>query len=433
LMARWCRIHQAKLDWKKYLAPCARHTKWGIKNAGWKNKKLKTCAANSFISKWDIRPAGEFSKFFIQSKTSSNHTKNIGGDSWRIHIKGTSSVSATVFDHNNGVYEVIFLLMEAGLYQIEINLDYTLCDGFKDPPVDWYKKGRCIQGKKQPDGILQGDCPFLKKPLGNGKCISMKIPEPRYHKELLIIAVPFLAMQIICDCPSLIYDGLGRWINGTWKPFSQVSSRRRLTALERDPHNHEGVLWIYGDSISQRFAGFLKNGPYSEICEKIFNKCKTTYTWVYNLENEWLALKKIDGKHYNHTKVMREISKVLEEKRLDKHSVIMLNWGIHFVYAVNFTNYKKLIDDFLKTVELKRSKGQFKSKIIWRTTTAIFKERNSRLHKDSERFLTFPRIVLYNAYAMSAMCRAGVDVIDVYPMTDSFPPGTISKNDALHY
>jgi hypothetical protein len=34
---------------------------------------------------------------------------------------------------------------------------------------------------------------------------------------------------------------------------------------------------------------------------------------------------------------------------------------------------------------------------------------------------------------MSAMCRAGVDVIDVYPMTDSFPPGTISKNDALHY
>ena len=137
----WCRIHQAKLDWKKYLAPCARHTKWGIKNAGWKNKKLKTCAANSFISKWDIRPAGEFSKFFIQSKTSSNHTKNIGVDSWRIHIKGTSSVSATVFDHNNGVYEVIFLLMEAGLYQIEINLDYTLCDGFNDPPVDWYKKG----------------------------------------------------------------------------------------------------------------------------------------------------------------------------------------------------------------------------------------------------------------------------------------------------
>ena len=137
----WCRIHQAKLDWKKYLAPCAKHTKWGVSLAGWKNKKSRTFAANSFISKWDIRPAGEFSRFFIRSRTSSNYTKNVGGDSWRIHIKGASSVSATVFDHNNGIYEVLFLLMEAGLYQIEISLDYTLCDGFKDPPVDWYRKG----------------------------------------------------------------------------------------------------------------------------------------------------------------------------------------------------------------------------------------------------------------------------------------------------
>ena len=120
---------------------------------------------------------------------------------------------------------------------------------------------------------------------------------------------------------------------------------------------------------------------------------------------------------------------------MDKHSVIMLNWGIHFVYAVNFANYKKLIDDFLKTVEMKRSKGQFTSKIIWRTTTAIFRERITKrsLHKDSERFLTFPRIILYNAYAMSAMCKAGVDVIDVYQMTDSFPPGTVSKRDPVHY
>ena len=136
-----CRIYQARIDWKNILAPCSKQTKWMIKNQGWRNKTLRTSAANSFISKWDIRPTGEFSRFFIQSKTSSNQTKLIGGDSWRIHIKGASSVSATVFDHNNGSYEVLFLLMEAGLYQIEISLDYTLCDGFKDPPVDWYKKG----------------------------------------------------------------------------------------------------------------------------------------------------------------------------------------------------------------------------------------------------------------------------------------------------
>ena len=33
---------------------------------------------------------------------------------------------------------------------------------------------------------------------------------------------------------------------------------------------------------------------------------------------------------------------------------------------------------------------------------------------------------------MSAMCQAGFDVIDVYPMTDSYPAGTLA-NDVVHY
>lgn len=31
---------------------------------------------------------------------------------------------------------------------------------------------------------------------------------------------------------------------------------------------------------------------------------------------------------------------------------------------------------------------------------------------------------------MSAMCQAGFDVIDVYPLTDSYPDGTV---DEVHY
>ncbi|XP_028403765.1 uncharacterized protein LOC114526376 [Dendronephthya gigantea] len=440
----WYRVHRAKFDWKGYLAPCAKHTKWGINSAGWKNRKLKTCAANSFISKWDIRPAGEFSRFFIQSKTSNNHTKNIGGDSWRVHIKGRSSVSATVFDHNNGVYEVLFLLMEAGFYQIEITLDYTLCDGFKDPPAYWYKKG-CTQGKRQPKGILKGDYPFLAEIFGHGKSISMVVPESKHSKKLLV-AMAKIRRNIFrsnastrnakkggkkkrccsVNCPSLIFDGLGRWIHDKWKPYIEEND------LKREPHNHEGILWVYGDSVSRRFAeSLMVNGSRSVICRKIFKRCKLTYTWVYNVQNELRVTK--NGKDYNHKKVMREINKVLDDKELDEHSVILLNWGIHFVHAVNFANFQKLIDDFITTVEHKRRKGQFKSKIIWRTTTAIFRERLGFPHRDSYRFLTFSRIILFNAYATSAMCKAGIDVIDVYPMTDSFPPGTVSKRDPFHY
>ena len=39
-------------------------------------------------------------------------------------------------------------------------------------------------------------------------------------------------------------------------------------------------------------------------------------------------------------------------------------------------------------------------------------------------------MALFSAYAMSAMCQAGFDVIDVYPMTDSYPRGT---DDVVHY
>ena len=45
-------------------------------------------------------------------------------------------------------------------------------------------------------------------------------------------------------------------------------------------------------------------------------------------------------------------------------------------------------------------------------------------------FSSFQRVALFSAYAMSAMCRAGFDVIDVYPMTDSYPGGT---TDEVHY
>jgi len=33
---------------------------------------------------------------------------------------------------------------------------------------------------------------------------------------------------------------------------------------------------------------------------------------------------------------------------------------------------------------------------------------------------------------MKALCEAGFDVIDLYPMTDSYPDGTLA-NDVAHY
>ena len=43
---------------------------------------------------------------------------------------------------------------------------------------------------------------------------------------------------------------------------------------------------------------------------------------------------------------------------------------------------------------------------------------------------------LYNAYATWAMCKAGIEVLDVYPLSASFPNGTddsVDTYDMVHY
>ena len=53
-----------------------------------------------------------------------------------------ASVSATVFDHQNGTYEAMALLVEPGNYSVRAYLDYSLCDGLRDPPENWSRLGK---------------------------------------------------------------------------------------------------------------------------------------------------------------------------------------------------------------------------------------------------------------------------------------------------
>ena len=46
------------------------------------------------------------------------------------------------------------------------------------------------------------------------------------------------------------------------------------------------------------------------------------------------------------------------------------------------------------------------------------------------------RVLLYNAFATKEFCAAGYDVLDVYPITDSYPDGTGNEkfpHDPVHY
>ena len=148
----WLRQRRIRVDWKNIIKPCVDNMAWGLVKEHWGKTNRSNATTSDIIFK-DIRPAGEFSKIFIQSKTSDNRRKLIGGDTWRVYVRGQTSIAATVFDHNNGTYEALFLITEPGVYQLMIYLDYSLCDGFKDPPRDWFIIGD-VQGTNHRNGVL---------------------------------------------------------------------------------------------------------------------------------------------------------------------------------------------------------------------------------------------------------------------------------------
>ena len=178
----WLRQRRARVDWQSMLRPCVDNMAWGLAKKYW-GKANRSSAITSDVILVDIRPAGEFSKIFIHSKTADNRTKTIGGDTWRVYLRGTASIAANVFDHNNGTYEALFLVSEPGVYQLEIYLDYSLCDGFRDPPRDWFIVGNA-QGKYQKEGILGTLDDYLFQPLKQGDTVTVTIPAPQLTMSL---------------------------------------------------------------------------------------------------------------------------------------------------------------------------------------------------------------------------------------------------------
>ena len=70
---------------------------------------------------------------------------------------------------------------------------------------------------------------------------------------------------------------------------------------------------------------------------------------------------------------------------MDEHSVVLLNYGLHFAEALNFSNYRILMD---KVVKLLKDKSAYRPSVIWRTTTALNRHKYSVPYLHSRRFLT---------------------------------------------
>lgn len=139
----WCRMRNARIDWARIREPCQGNLVFENNLPGW-NIENRTNSEHSFVTSMDIRPAGQFSRLTIQTQTSDGLPKSVGGDFWRVFISGPTGFAPTVIDLGNGMYEVLFLILDPGNYCVSAVLDHSLCDGMKDPPDYWFISGKII-------------------------------------------------------------------------------------------------------------------------------------------------------------------------------------------------------------------------------------------------------------------------------------------------
>lgn len=134
----WCRQRMSRYDFKSRLQSCWNKFAWESPVDPF---ALDTDPRYSYVT-LDIKPAGYYSKVNIQTVTRTRRKKTNGGDFFRVYIQGPSNMAATVIDRHDGSYEALFLVMVPGIYMITVILDYTMCKGIKDPPMDWFYQGK---------------------------------------------------------------------------------------------------------------------------------------------------------------------------------------------------------------------------------------------------------------------------------------------------
>ena len=116
--------------------------------------------------------------------------------------------------------------------------------------------------------------------------------------------------------------------------------------------------------------------------------------WIYYARNKGLNVALESDLDFRPQKVIETITDVLHTSEMQQEeSVLLLNLVLHFAKAVNFTTYQRLIDDLilvLKENELSHGERvlKYKAKIIWKSSTALCKEKASSSKETDFRFFT---------------------------------------------
>ena len=441
-----CPEERERFDWKAILEPCKLDMEWQYRSFGHKAVKSRTSAKESLLVHYERYPSGYYSKFVFQSRTSDGKNKSTGGDYWRAYLTGKAWITGFVKDLNDGMYEVWFLITEPGNYELNLLLEYSLCEGLRDPPLGWFERGN-IHGRFQQEGILGYVDDFLQDNVallqfsieaslnatGNKTVNSMQASNKGGGTQIMFtsnVDAPCFAINKSKHKCELVWNGYGRWKRQsqgyTWLPNFPESEPADYSTKEKLE-----TLWFLGDSLTYR----LWDSSYTRVlCRKAFKECKKTYMWVYDVGTygEHKTPNNV-GLAFNFTRFFEPLNSILNKAEMKSNrSVIIINFGLHLVMSLNFSEYRSLINQFATTVSQHRLRSNRSGipQFIWKTTTLSHKENTKRWNMTQARFLTNHRISLFNAYANARLCTAGFTILDIFPISASFPEGS---RDHVHY
>eukprot|EP00794_Sanderia_malayensis_P016170 gene16170-17793_t len=452
---------QQRFDWKNMIKPCLNSMKWRNKSSDHAERVNRTDAYRSALVHQDIKPVGFYSKVVLQSKTSDGRLKRYGGDSWQVYLNGTAAYSnGFVRDMMDGTYEFTFAVPKPGNYTLNLVLEYSLCDGFKDPPDGWFESGDA-HGEFQHNGTLGYLDDFLVQRIAPLK-FTVKVhgdDNDNYdydskHAGFSLKAIGekacfeegssgvvhdfcFKSDDFERNC-KIVSHSYGAWSNDNnrqeWTPnvpFILDINAYRGDGKGGGEKEKLETLWFYGDSITYR----LWDSAYTRaLCRQVFKNCMNTYTWIYPLASDPDKYVSIyEGKKFNYTKFFDPIREMFEQASMKTNrSVVLINFGLHITMTIQFDEYKRVLDYFIRMIKTLKERRQATRlpHIIWKTTTMSHKENARIWNLTHTRFLTNQRINLYNAYTNTRLCSEGITICDAYPITASYPKGPI---DHVHY
>ena len=145
-ISKLCQIE----DYTKLVTPCLGQMKWTDRS----NVKTRTSSVKYSTVKITVRPYPYVSSVKIKTRDDLNRLKYSGGDYWDVKVINGNTrekklmVNIEMEDLNNGSYIGYFMLpkkKKEDTYKVVCNLEYSQCNGIRDPPLDWFIKGKMFE------------------------------------------------------------------------------------------------------------------------------------------------------------------------------------------------------------------------------------------------------------------------------------------------